>query len=136
MLPATFCAGMTLPLLTRALLGTGSGERAIGAVYGWNTLGSIVGVVVAGLALLPWLGLKGLLLSGAALDMAIGVVLLRRGVRQEGRRRQLWLAAAVGAVVVLAGAGIGIRLDRDLMNSGVYRLGKMPEPNVLETRFY
>ena len=136
MLPATFCAGMTLPLLTRALLGTGSGERAIGAVYGWNTLGSIVGVVVAGLALLPWLGLKGLLLVGAALDMAIGVALLRRGVRQEGRRRQLWLAAAVGAVVVLAGAGLGIRLDRDLMISGVYRLGKMPEPNVLETRFY
>jgi spermidine synthase len=136
MLPATFCAGMTLPLLTRTLLGAGSGERAIGAVYGWNTLGSIVGVVVAGLALLPVLGLKGLLLAGAALDMTIGVGLLRRGARREGRGARLWLAAAVGAVVVLAWAGLGIRLDRDLMISGVYRLGKMPEPGALETRFY
>ena len=30
MLPATFCAGMTLPLLTRLLLRGGSGEAAIG----------------------------------------------------------------------------------------------------------
>ena len=90
MLPATFCAGMTLPLLTRTLLGAGFGERAIGAVYGWNTLGSIVGVVVGGLVLLPVLGLKGMLLAGAALDMAIGVVLLSRGVRREGGGLRLW----------------------------------------------
>ena len=49
MLPATFCAGMTLPLITRILLEKGSGERAIGAVYAWNTLGSILGVVRGGL---------------------------------------------------------------------------------------
>src|SRR5207244_4143905 len=30
MLPATFCAGMTLPVITRLLLGAGAGERAIG----------------------------------------------------------------------------------------------------------
>ena len=40
MLPATFCAGMTLPLITQTLLKNGSGERSIGSVYGWNTLGS------------------------------------------------------------------------------------------------
>ena len=45
MLPATFCAGMTLPLITRTLIRSGSGEAAIGRVYAWNTLGSIVGVV-------------------------------------------------------------------------------------------
>ena len=48
MLPATFCAGMTLPLITRTLIRVGRGERAIGRVYAWNTLGSIVGVVLAG----------------------------------------------------------------------------------------
>ena len=51
MLPATFCAGMTLPLITRMLLAGGTGERAIGAVYGVNTLGSIVGAAVAALVL-------------------------------------------------------------------------------------
>ena len=65
MLPATFCAGMTLPLLTRTLVGAGFGERAIGAVYGWNTLGSIVGVGLGGLVLLPLIGLQGMLLAAA-----------------------------------------------------------------------
>ena len=40
MMPATFCAGMTLPLLTGALLRRSSGERAIGQVYAANTLGA------------------------------------------------------------------------------------------------
>src|SRR5579872_4313413 len=47
MIPATFCAGMTLPLLTHALMRRGTGERAIGTVYAANTLGAIVGVVAA-----------------------------------------------------------------------------------------
>ncbi len=56
MLPATFCAGMTLPLITCTLLANGFGERAIGAVYSWNTFGSILGVILGGLVLLPVLG--------------------------------------------------------------------------------
>jgi spermidine synthase len=136
MLPATFCAGMTLPLLTRTLVGAGFGERAIGAVYGWNTLGSIVGVVLGGLVLLPLLGLQGMLLAGAGLDMAVGLVLLSRGARRHGGGARLTLAATAGSVAVLVWAGFGIRLDRDLMISGVYRLGKMPQRGALETKFY
>ena len=136
MLPATFCAGMTLPLITRTLVGAGLGERAIGAVYGWNTLGSIVGVVFGGLLLLPLVGLKAMLVAGAGLDMAIGVLLLYRGERRQGSALRLTLAAAAGSLVVLGWAGLGVRLDRDLMISGVYRLGKLPVPGALETRFY
>src|SRR5690606_19491333 len=80
MLPATFAAGVTLPLITRTLLMRGRGERAIGYVYGINTLGSIVGVVLAGLVLLPAVGLKSLLLYGAILDIALGILLLRVSV--------------------------------------------------------
>ena len=47
MLPATFCAGMTLPLITGALLRRGAGEAAIGQVYAANTLGAIAGVLIA-----------------------------------------------------------------------------------------
>ena len=57
MLPATFCAGMTLPLLTGALLRTGAGESALGRVYAANTLGAIAGVVLALQLGLPLLGL-------------------------------------------------------------------------------
>ena len=76
MLPATFCAGMTLPLITRVLVGAGVGERAIGQVYGVNTFGSIVGAGLAGLVLLPLLGLKWLLIAGASVDIALGIALL------------------------------------------------------------
>ena len=48
MFPAAFCAGMTLPLITYALLAAGHGERSIGAVYAANTRGSIAGVVARG----------------------------------------------------------------------------------------
>ena len=67
---------MTLPLITKALYATAAGERAIGAVYGVNTLGSIVGAALAGLVLLPLLGLKWLLVSGAAIDIGMGVALV------------------------------------------------------------
>src|SRR2546423_14351438 len=75
MLPATFCAGMTLPLITRLLYHNGK-EAAIGEVYAANTAGSILGVQLAGLALLPLLGLKFLLIAGGMLDVASGVMLM------------------------------------------------------------
>src|SRR5467141_1074691 len=76
MLPATFCAGTTLPLITFHLLQRGHGERSIGAVYAANTLGAIAGVFFAIHVGLPSLGLKNLLTLGGALDVALGVALL------------------------------------------------------------
>src|SRR5207247_1347085 len=61
MFPATFCAGITLPLITYALLHGGHGEMSIGAVYSANTLGSILGVFSAAHIGMPLLGLKGLI---------------------------------------------------------------------------
>ena len=141
MLPATFCAGMTLPLITRILLTGGVGERAIGAVYAWNTLGSILGVVLGGLVLLPLVGLKTMLVAGAVLDMAIGVVLLARagrsaaGVVRAGTRR-LAVAAALGTVAVAALAMGTARFDEGLLVSGVFRSGNLGSPGDRELRFY
>src|SRR5205823_2506523 len=47
MLPATFCAGTTLPLITFHLMKRGHGEASIGAVYAANTVGAIAGVFCA-----------------------------------------------------------------------------------------
>ncbi|HWE22595.1 MAG TPA: fused MFS/spermidine synthase, partial [Myxococcales bacterium] len=60
MLPATFCAGTTLPLITFHLMKRGHGEGSIGAVYAANTVGAIAGVFCAVHIGLPLLGLKGL----------------------------------------------------------------------------
>ena len=75
------------------LLSAGSGERAIGTVYSVNTLGSIVGVSLAALVLLPALGLKTLIIAGGAVDMGLGVWLLMLAGRKDG----LGVAARVEA---------------------------------------
>jgi len=124
MLPATFCAGMTLPLITRSLLVSGTGEKAIGAVYGSNTLGSIAGAGMASLVIIPMLGLKGTLLLGAIGDMLLGVwlgwVLLRHG----GQVRQLLSRGVFAVVVIPLVVALGVRLDRALLTSGVFRTGQ------------
>ncbi|MGQ0544407.1 MAG: fused MFS/spermidine synthase [Betaproteobacteria bacterium] len=126
MFPAAFCAGMTLPLITKTLLRLGSGERAIGQVYAANTAGSIAGVLAAVHIGMPLLGVKGLIIAGAAIDLALAVVLI--GV-SPGRLRQA-LAAGVAAVALAAvlGAALGVRLDAHHMASGVYRHGVLIDP--------
>jgi spermidine synthase len=74
MIPATFCAGMTLPLLTQELMRRGAGERAIGTIYSANTLGAIVGVLLTIHVLMPLIGVKGVILGGAAIHMTLGPV--------------------------------------------------------------
>ncbi len=136
MLPATFCAGMTLPLITRLLLIAGHGERAIGWVYGVNTLGSIAGVILAGLILMPLVGLKLLLMLGAACDMVVGVGLLRLQVTsiRYVPRRPAVLSVVCGLLVLLAASSLSF--DPLVMTSGVYRHGLLPRPGSREVLFY
>ena len=137
MLPATFCAGMTLPVITRLLLGTGTGERAIGRVYGVNTLGSIVGVTLASLVLMPLLGLKWLLVLGGTVDLGLGMLLLARDRRahpwQPSRRVVI---GGVVAVVVLLAIVTGARFDLTLLTSGVFRYGTVQTRGTADIRFY
>lgn len=127
MLPATFLAGMTLPLITTALLQGQQGERAIGFVYAANTIGAIVGVIIAVHFALPMLGLKGALLLGGAIDIGLGLVLFMR--RGAGAKR--WIAAAwcgIGFASLLV-VGTGVTVSDDRLASGVYRQGmaRLPE---------
>ena len=140
MLPATFCAGMTLPLITRVLVGASVGERAIGQVYGVNTLGSIVGAGIAGLVLMPLLGLKWLLVAGASVDIALGVVLLMgdgRWTMGDGRRRwglKFSLAGGLAAAIIVF--SLRANLDHTVLTSGVFRYGTVQAPGTREVLFY
>lgn len=127
MLPATFFAGTTLPLITRTLLTSDQGERAVGWVYGVNTLGSIVGVALASLVLMPLIGLKPLLLVGSALDMALGVLLLTWDARGAKRLPRRAVAALGAGVILVLLAGLGTRFDRAVLNSGVFRNGRVSD---------
>ncbi len=116
MLPVTFCAGMTLPLITAMLVRTGFGERSIGHVYAANTIGAIIGVVAAVHFLLPLVGLKFTIGAGAALDLLLGIVLLQRS--GLGAARHVWSAVCVGALVL---AMVIVEFNLQKMVSGVFR---------------
>jgi len=136
MVPATFCAGTTLPLITRILLSGGVGERAVGWVYGVNTMGSILGVASAGLVLMPSVGLKNMLVFGATLDMVLGVlILLFIPPARAGARRLAPITAA--ATLLVTGAGsFAARLDPLMLTSGVFRDGDTRFERGRETLFY
>ena len=122
MFPATFCAGMTLPLITFTLLSQGAGEKSIGAVYAANTVGAIAGVVAATHVGMPLLGLKGLVAFGAAMDLGLAVLLLR--IARDGSRLLPGMAAGAG-VVAVAAVLAWVRIDPLEMVSGVYRYGEL-----------
>jgi len=79
LLPTTLM-GITLPLLSRAIIGqedtVGLGA---GALYAANTLGAVTGCVLAGFVLIPQLGLLGTSAAAATMNLGIGTLALLLG---------------------------------------------------------
>lgn len=126
MFPTAFCAGMTLPLATHALMRRGHGERAIGAVYGANTLGCIVGATLTTHVGMELLGVKGLTGLGAVLDICVGAVFALFLADAGARRMPL---ARIGASIAVGLVALSL-VDLDLlrMASGVFRSGRFMDP--------
>lgn len=75
--PATVLMGATLPTLARFLGRGGDGlAQAFRRLYIANTVGAVVGTLLAGLILIEVLGLAGALLVGAACSAAAGLIAL------------------------------------------------------------
>lgn len=123
MLPATFCAGMTLPLITSHLYRHGSGERAIGQTYAANTFGAIAGVLLTVHVLMPGVGLKFTMAFGATIDIALGLLLLGRRFRPGPALAPAVRLLAGGAVVAAGVTPLAFQFDPLRMGSGVYRDG-------------
>ncbi|MBW8312739.1 MAG: hypothetical protein K0M64_12000 [Rhizobium sp.] len=121
MFPAALFAGMTLPLLTMALLRKQGGEESIGRIYAANTLGAILGVVIVIHILIPLVGLRLALTTAAAVDILLGVVLLRLYADQV-RAVPAWTATAAGVAAIAAILLMG-KIDPRLLASGVFRHG-------------
>ncbi|HEX7953863.1 MAG TPA: hypothetical protein VF523_12415 [Burkholderiales bacterium] len=121
MLPATFCAGMTLPVITFAALRAGAGERAIGAVYAANTAGAIAGIALATHVLMPAFNAKGVIFAGAAMDVGLGLVLFAT-LAGPARWRRTMAAAAIG-VAAFALTYLVANVDPLTVTSGVFRYG-------------
>jgi spermidine synthase len=85
LLPTTFL-GMTLPLASRIVTQTVTQMgRNVGLVFSLNTLGNVLGAVLAGMWLLPLLGMKTLIESGVIVNLLVGAT-----VRWTANRRVSW----------------------------------------------
>jgi len=134
MLPATFMAGMTLPLITNSLLKSGHGEGSIGRVYAANTIGAIIGIGLAINVLMPITGVKGLIVIGGSLDIIAGAILLFvfRDKAIAMWRYALPAAASLCAVIYFSQTGF----DQSMLASGVYRSGSTTVSNDATPIFY
>lgn len=120
MLPVTFFAGMTLPLITVLVFRTAAGEAAIGRVYAANTWGAIVGVIVAVHLAMPYLGLRNVVVLGAAVDLALGLWLFSKSGFPDEKMARTLLVATCALALAIASL---VRFDPGRLASGVYRNG-------------
>lgn len=134
MVPTTVFCGMTLPVMTDMLIRGRAGERAIGTVYAWNTLGAIAGIVLAVHVVMPLLGVKALVISGALIHMALGAFFL---FRQRATRWPVPALTLAGvACMALLVATFIVRLDPRRMTSGVFRHGVSMQPAAATVTFF
>jgi len=68
-IPAT-AMGATLPVLVKALYSEKPNfGRVLGILYGWNTLGAMVGIVICEIFLIKWFGIRGAGLVAASFNL-------------------------------------------------------------------
>lgn len=114
------CMGAALPLGIAAWRNeVGSRGWAVGGMYAANTIGAIVGSVLAGFALLPWLGATGLIRLGAIVGMMVAVVLFLCDRTSPQRQRLGW--AGLCAALLAASAFTLPQIDIKNLQRGVFR---------------
>ena len=104
-LPTAIVAGYQFPLLI-ALLGPGARQLGVdvGWTYAWNTLGAIVGALLGGFVLLPWLSAPGAWQLVVVLLAVLGggiAAFSWASSRQEGESAR-WIGLQSGLAIVLA----------------------------------
>jgi spermidine synthase len=102
-LPAAILMGVAFPialaLWTRPGAAGDTSARPVGTLYAANVIGGIVGAVVGGFVLLPWLGSRRALVVCAALYLAVSVWMLLAGRRRVAAVALVALFAALVRVV-------------------------------------
>ena len=74
MLPATIFIGATLPLAVRVLARDESqATTGTARIYAWNTVGAIVGAILAGFILIPELGFEGSIRVAVAINFVLAL---------------------------------------------------------------
>ncbi|EJM81238.1 fused MFS/spermidine synthase [Pseudomonas sp. GM60] len=96
----TLLLGAAFPLALRLSVGRERVGQDVGAVVAFNTLGGIVGVMLCGFVLIPWLGLVRTLGLLAIVAAGIGYFAVRKGHGVKKGRRQAVVAIGLLSVAV------------------------------------
>lgn len=143
MFPTTFCAGMTLPLITHILLEKHYGEKSIGQVYSLNTFGAIIGAFIALYWVMPLFGLKVVIGSGALIDILLGYAILFWVFLEVRTTKSVFISfrdsSFVGVTILIIFYVTSIlgtsELDVKKMASGVFRLNSYSSETVRANDF-
>jgi len=120
MLIPSVLIGMSLPLASRVHVKSMSTMGTdVGTVFSANTAGDLVGVVVGGLVLIPWLGLQRTMELSIVLSGAVGCALWYLAVG-GARLRRLWPAVALAAGIFVLVAALP-SWNLRVLNSGLFR---------------
>jgi spermidine synthase len=95
LVPAIFM-GSAFPIVTRIYTKRGLVSTSVGRIYFYNTLGAVIGSLIAGFLLVPLLGSARSLAFVAAFNVTIGVLLFSCTAS-----KRVWLAAAAAAFLGL-----------------------------------
>jgi predicted membrane-bound spermidine synthase/tetratricopeptide (TPR) repeat protein len=116
MLLPTLLFGMNFPILIK--LASGAHEhvgRGTGLIYSANTLGAILGSLVAGFVFLPWLGTEKSLMAVATLNLLMVPLLFGTGTYSIPNLRKMVTAVMVAGVLALNVLLPGNLLERFFM---------------------
>ena len=117
LLPMTIAFGAAFPFAVA--LASGRDETVtehLGLIYAINTLGAILGSLLAGFVLVPAIGLHMTIRVVAAIGVVAALAILVRAARGRGRLIGFGLAAAVSSQSPLVP-----QWDRSLLSSGAYK---------------
>jgi predicted membrane-bound spermidine synthase len=105
LLPAALCIGATFPFAVRIMArGSEDASSASARVYSWNTVGSIVGSILAGFVLLPMLQFAGTLELAVGLNLllaAFSSILLQKHESESATSSQPWIPRVIGGLGVV-----------------------------------
>jgi spermidine synthase len=101
LLPATICMGYAFPLTARLLTrDPAHGSRSIGLLYAWNTVGSILGSLVATFLLAATLGTNSSILVLVATDAVVALALVAAATRPARAISPRLSLSAVALIVI------------------------------------
>ena len=85
--------------------------RYVGNIYSVNTVGSVLGSILAGFVMVPLIGITNGIILVASLNLMLGIVIL---LSNPFMRRTGKFAALASIAVIIPVAGVGIPSDRPL----------------------